>query len=36
VDSGTPYLDSLPSGVPARFQLAGAEVAALPYSRTVG
>jgi hypothetical protein len=33
-DSGTLYLDSLQSGVPAYGQLAGDEVAALPYSFT--
>jgi Subtilase family len=36
VDNGALYLDSLQSGVPAYGQLAADEVAALPYSYTVG
>jgi hypothetical protein len=36
VVSGTLYLDSLQCGVPAYGQLSGDEVAALPYSYTVG
>jgi hypothetical protein len=35
-DSGTLYLDTLQSGVPPYGQIAGDEVAALPYSYTVG
>jgi hypothetical protein len=34
--SGTLYLDALQGGVPPYGQLAGDEVAALPYSYTVG
>jgi hypothetical protein len=34
--SGTLYLDALQSGVPPYGQLAGDEVAALPYSYKVG
>jgi hypothetical protein len=36
VDSGTLYLDTLQSGVPPYGQIAADEVAALPYSYTVG
>jgi hypothetical protein len=36
VDTGTLYLDALQSGIPPYGQIAADEVAALPYSYTVG